>query len=323
MAGFKVIVVVRYVYIHQSHTSIYMYVRITVIRQAQPAHHTMNNRNRFHYFKFEPRGKARSAGMFGATGFTLIELLVVIAIIAILAGMLLPALSKAKEKGRQSICMNNLKQIGTAMTMYADDSREYLYNVNGTIPNDGQWYLNPRSPVELQPDHPLAYWGIAYMKYIGNKKAIFHCPTAKIVDEWHDDNRNYPHEFWANSTYGINSYLADYYGDGGKAPKKVTSYKNPAQMIMVQDAAEQRMEGPDDSLGMFPEKKQILSQWIGQPPGKGGLGADLYNNYDFQWEWFRHNKGCNTLFVPGNVSAIKYNGVNKGVDYHWYTGEVP
>jgi prepilin-type N-terminal cleavage/methylation domain-containing protein len=146
--------------------------------------------------------------------------------------------------------------------------------------------------------------------------------SAKIVDEWHDDGRSYPHDFWKNSTYGINGMVVSPY-DGRPGPLKIGAMVSPQTTVFCQDAAEQRMDGDSDSLGLYPGKRNILSQWIGDPPGQGGLGVALYNGYDFTKEWYRHNKRCNTVWVPGNVSAVKFNGVNKGLDYRCYTGARP
>src|SRR5262245_22866636 len=77
----------------------------------------------------------------GRRGFTLIELLVVIAIIAILAALLLPALSRAKQKGQMVVCLNNVKQLATASILYAGDYRD-----SWPLNNQGDGALNMANP---------------------------------------------------------------------------------------------------------------------------------------------------------------------------------
>jgi prepilin-type N-terminal cleavage/methylation domain-containing protein len=252
------------------------------------------------------------------TAFTLIELLVVIAIIAILAALLLPALSKAKEEGKRAKCISNLKQIYLGMRMYADDNEDILFHTSTfEAPNGGKWTRNPRSSVMLAPDDGDAYWGIAYFEYVGRTRSIFRCPSAKIVDEWRETGLTFPADFWLDSSYGLNTYIVSPYDGSKPKPQTLAAFDSPSTTIMVQDAAEQKMDGASDTIALFPGKSEILTQW------RYDL-APLYGGYAFEWEWFRHRQKCNTLWLMGNVSSVAYKGNSQGaVDYRCYTGEVP
>ncbi len=99
--------------------------------------------------------------------FSLIELLVVVAIIGVLASLVLPSLSKVREKGQSTVCKNNLKQLGVTMFMYLDDSDRIIAISN--FPNDGPWSTNSNFPGDTSllecpsdPDADPEQWQPSY-----------------------------------------------------------------------------------------------------------------------------------------------------------------
>lgn len=221
--------------------------------------------------------------------FTLIELLVVIAIIAILAGMLLPALSKAKGKAKGIKCMSNLRQMGIGMIAYTDD--------------------NGRYPVGINRDRGSAWiWPALLRSYIGmgDNVELFKCPSAPPKAQWKvefgsglpaedgylaDEERlrpggssfmSYGYNVWGGwAGQTPNTGLGVYKGDPVYGGALEASVRAPTDMIAIGDS------------NWDLDKK-------GDPNWSGFIG--MYA--ERQWPLEIHGGRANILFADGHVQAL-------------------
>ena len=229
-------------------------------------------------------------------GFTLIELLVVIAIIAILASLLLPALSKAKEKGKSISCINNLRQMGLASKIYADDHNSrfpFTFQVRGDNVFRKAWFNF------LQP-----YQQTTNLLLCPNKSKKFKELVALYPSELGDK---------AVSNYSMNFLLGgcdwpNVWDVKNWPPVKDGTVKNPVGTVHLTDGGSRPVNSKDPQKCVTAQSPEKAGCWIVHDPANDApcVGC-VTSTGDPNWggPHLRHNQRSNIAFADGHIQALK------------------